>query len=259
MDIEIIRTEDRVDAGDKPFGCKPAIAESGNVVGDGIETVGNAGNIGEPAGGHPGGKGCSTALKGIRLIRQLLRDLIDGIDEAINEGKPTCGALRQGKITEPFEQLVDVSGDCKAGSSNVIPNCRCQLDQSCFAQIEGDASLQIQAASQSCDGTEGRFGESTQAFTKELLNNVYKGYLSIPGGLRIGKRRDDRNGFILRIDDFNCFFREAIAVVISLLYLILDIGECRLYRFFRWKQGRTNATSNPEKSSDFIFGKLIIV
>ena len=141
MNIEIIRTEDRVDAGDKPFGCKPAIAESGNVVGDGIETVGDAGNIGEPAGGHPGGR-LQHGSQGIRLIRQLLHDLIDGTDEAIDEGKPTCGAPGM-EITETLQHRIEFAGQSQTGGADVISKCGSQREQICFAEVEGGAPLKL--------------------------------------------------------------------------------------------------------------------
>ena len=80
-----------------------------------------------------------------------MRDLVDGVDEAIDEGQPTCGALRYGEITETFQQRIKFARQSQPGGADVIPNFRGQLNQSCLAKIKGGTTLQAQGASKTID------------------------------------------------------------------------------------------------------------
>ena len=103
MDIEIVLLEDRVDAGHEAISTQPAVAELRHVIGDGVEASGQVGGLREPVGGHPIRQGIGAAFQGVDLAGELARQAVDGVDEAVDEGEPAVGALRQGQIVEAIQ------------------------------------------------------------------------------------------------------------------------------------------------------------
>ena len=143
VDVEIVGAEDGVDAGHEALGREPAVAEGGHVIGDGVETIGQIGDLGEPGGRHPGRQGGGAALQRIRLTGQLLGQPVDGVDEAVHEGEPARRALRQGQIAEALEQKVDLAGQGQTGSADVGAHRPRELEQGSFAEVDGEAPLQL--------------------------------------------------------------------------------------------------------------------
>ena len=83
--------------------------------------------------------------------------------------------------------------------------------------------MEVQAACQGADNAEQRLGKSTQTDAKKLLDDRRQGRISVGRRLLIGDCCDDPGGVLIKVDNFNGFFGDAIAVIVALLRLFLDV------------------------------------
>ena len=146
MDVEIVGAEDRVDAADEAIGRQPAVAEGLHVIGDGVEAGRQGRSVRQPVGGHPVGQGIGAGLKRRDLAGEHAGQPIDAVDEAIDEGKPAGGALRQRQIGEAVESGADLTGQRQAGIAGIVGHPGGQGDDRGFGEVEGDATAQLRCA-----------------------------------------------------------------------------------------------------------------